>query len=252
MKNVNLLSSREQQVLNLLLQGKSNKLIAHALGISIRTVEFHLKNIYTKYQVNTRLELVLKLTKTQDDQPGYSTVVFKDLFAENIQKSKANEDPKMMKLLYARQVLIGVAAALLIGICGLTVLYRFGHASISALAPWVLPLFAALTLPGMTVGLIGKLTRNTGLRIFISSLFGTGTGAVLMLPVPGFVIYPAAKFAIQLGLINRPAIPTSVTEVLLILAMIMVWSVGGVIMGILPLVILPRRRGIQIVQEQAA
>jgi DNA-binding CsgD family transcriptional regulator len=61
------LSQREEQVVRLLLQGKSNKLIALALGISDRTVEFHLKNIYTKLQVRSRVELILKLGKT----PGY-------------------------------------------------------------------------------------------------------------------------------------------------------------------------------------
>jgi len=45
----NRLSNREWEVVELLLQGKSNKLIAGALGISVRTVEFHLKNIYTKF-----------------------------------------------------------------------------------------------------------------------------------------------------------------------------------------------------------
>lgn len=60
----NPLSKREQDVVALLLQGKSNKLIAHALGITERTVEFHLKNIYAKHQVNSRMELVLKLRES--------------------------------------------------------------------------------------------------------------------------------------------------------------------------------------------
>jgi len=72
------LSSREKEVLELVMQGKSNKQIAFALGISIRTVEFHLKNIYTKYQVASRIELVLYLVKTPGEEPqqglGYSTV----------------------------------------------------------------------------------------------------------------------------------------------------------------------------------
>lgn len=55
------LSAREKEVIQLLLQGKSNKLIARALGISEHTVEFHLKNTYAKFEVNSRLELVLKL-----------------------------------------------------------------------------------------------------------------------------------------------------------------------------------------------
>jgi DNA-binding CsgD family transcriptional regulator len=55
------LSNREWDVLRLLLQGKSNKQIASVLDISVRTVEFHLKNIYAKFQVRSRVELILNL-----------------------------------------------------------------------------------------------------------------------------------------------------------------------------------------------
>jgi len=55
------LSKREKEVLQLVLQGKSNKQIALSLDISVSTVEFHLKNIYAKFQVNSRIELILKL-----------------------------------------------------------------------------------------------------------------------------------------------------------------------------------------------
>lgn len=58
------LSKREQDVVRLLLEGKSNKLIAQALHITERTVEFHLKNIYAKQQVNSRMELVLNLRES--------------------------------------------------------------------------------------------------------------------------------------------------------------------------------------------
>lgn len=55
------LSNREREVVDLLRLGKSNKLIAQALGISERTVEFHLNNIYARFGVNSRLELILRL-----------------------------------------------------------------------------------------------------------------------------------------------------------------------------------------------
>jgi DNA-binding CsgD family transcriptional regulator len=58
------LSKREKEVVNLVLQGKSNKQIALSLDISVRTVEFHLKNIYAKFQVSSRIELILKLGHT--------------------------------------------------------------------------------------------------------------------------------------------------------------------------------------------
>ena len=78
MEQFNELSNREWEVAKLLLEGKSNKLIALALGISDRTVEFHLKNIYAKFQVSTRVELILKL--------GQSTVAGKEGVAENKDK----------------------------------------------------------------------------------------------------------------------------------------------------------------------
>jgi len=58
------LSSREQEVAGLVLEGRSNKQIAAALHITVSTVEFHLKNIYAKLQVRSRTELVLKLRES--------------------------------------------------------------------------------------------------------------------------------------------------------------------------------------------
>lgn len=51
------LSSREREVLDLILQGKMNKVIADQLGISMRTVEVHRAHIFDKMQVKTAVEL---------------------------------------------------------------------------------------------------------------------------------------------------------------------------------------------------
>ncbi len=64
MSDNNQFSEREKEVTELLLQGKSNKQIALALGISASTVEYHLKNVYKKLQVNSRTEAVLRLGKS--------------------------------------------------------------------------------------------------------------------------------------------------------------------------------------------
>jgi DNA-binding CsgD family transcriptional regulator len=56
------LSEKEKQVVDLLMQGKSNKQIALQLGITNRTVEFHLTNIYQKLGVNSRSEAILALS----------------------------------------------------------------------------------------------------------------------------------------------------------------------------------------------
>ncbi|GAB4578881.1 MAG: hypothetical protein Fur0022_16180 [Anaerolineales bacterium] len=44
------LSQREWEVVNLLREGKSNKLIASSLHISERTVEFHLKKFTPSFK----------------------------------------------------------------------------------------------------------------------------------------------------------------------------------------------------------
>jgi DNA-binding CsgD family transcriptional regulator len=90
------LSKREKEVLKLVLQGKSNKQIALSLDISVRTVEFHLKNVYAKFQVSSRIELILKLGHATHrpgwsapggaakiEELGYSTVVRRGEKAEN-------------------------------------------------------------------------------------------------------------------------------------------------------------------------
>ena len=97
MKQINKLSRRELEVIHLLLQGKSNKLIALALDISDRTVEFHLKNVYEKLQVRSRMELVLKLGNTTgeaiSEKLGRSTVALSRGKVENrdSRQSKTNQ-----------------------------------------------------------------------------------------------------------------------------------------------------------------
>jgi DNA-binding CsgD family transcriptional regulator len=52
---------REKEVIELLLQGKSNKQIALALKIAESTVESHLTKIYAKLGVGSRVEAILRL-----------------------------------------------------------------------------------------------------------------------------------------------------------------------------------------------
>ncbi len=80
MDSFKVLSNRERDVVKLLLEGKSNKLIASSLHITENTVEFHLKNIYSKYQVNSRTELIIKL--------GNSVVADKTEIGETKERSK--------------------------------------------------------------------------------------------------------------------------------------------------------------------
>ncbi|TLG73721.1 response regulator FixJ [Methylocystis sp. B8] len=53
-----LLTKRERQILERLVEGRSNKVIAHDLDISVRTVEAHRANVMAKMRVKNLAELV--------------------------------------------------------------------------------------------------------------------------------------------------------------------------------------------------
>jgi DNA-binding NarL/FixJ family response regulator len=54
------LTNREQELLNLIAQGLSNREIAGQLHISIKTVSNHISNIYNKLQVAGRAQAIVK------------------------------------------------------------------------------------------------------------------------------------------------------------------------------------------------
>lgn len=52
------LSGREEEIMNLIAKGLNNQEIASTLGITIRTVKFHTSNIFRKIGVKSRLQAV--------------------------------------------------------------------------------------------------------------------------------------------------------------------------------------------------
>ena len=54
------LTSREQDIVNGLIDGLSYKLIADRFDISIDTVRAHIRNIYKKLHVNSKAEVIAK------------------------------------------------------------------------------------------------------------------------------------------------------------------------------------------------
>jgi len=60
-KNLELLSSREQEIITMLSKGLRYKEIAEKLFLSTETVRTHIRNIYEKLQVNSRTEALNKV-----------------------------------------------------------------------------------------------------------------------------------------------------------------------------------------------
>jgi FixJ family two-component response regulator len=63
------LSERERQVLELILDGLPNKLIAREIGLSTRTVESHRSRIYLKLGANSLAQLVRSVMKLEETSP---------------------------------------------------------------------------------------------------------------------------------------------------------------------------------------
>ncbi|HUA67264.1 MAG TPA: response regulator transcription factor [Candidatus Saccharimonadales bacterium] len=62
------LSVREEEILLLISQGHSNKLIADQLKISVDTVGTHLKHVYKKLHVNSRTEAAIRYINIKSPQ----------------------------------------------------------------------------------------------------------------------------------------------------------------------------------------
>jgi DNA-binding NarL/FixJ family response regulator len=57
------LTDRELAVLKLVVEGKTNQEVGLALGISDKTVEKHLDNIFTKLEVTSRVEAAVRAVR---------------------------------------------------------------------------------------------------------------------------------------------------------------------------------------------
>ena len=59
------LTDREREVLELVMQGHANKAIADRLGVTVAAVKWHLQHIYDKLHVHSRTEAALKFKQGQ-------------------------------------------------------------------------------------------------------------------------------------------------------------------------------------------
>jgi len=56
----NVLTQRETEITNYVVDGLNYRMIAANLNVSVNTVKFHIKNIYSKLQINSQTELIAK------------------------------------------------------------------------------------------------------------------------------------------------------------------------------------------------
>ncbi|WP_078632411.1 helix-turn-helix domain-containing protein [Streptomyces resistomycificus] len=69
LSDLDLLTDREKQVLSLLADGPSNRVMARQLGIAERTVKAHLTSLMRKLNIESRLEAALFSNLHRDELP---------------------------------------------------------------------------------------------------------------------------------------------------------------------------------------
>jgi DNA-binding CsgD family transcriptional regulator len=118
------LSEKEKMVIDLLMLGKSNKQIALLLGITNRTVEFHLTNIYQKMGVNSRSEAILALTHKIEEPLRESTVANPSKNRQDTDKTLPAKGRNMNKKWFLLLGILVVGSAV-VGIALLALLMPF-------------------------------------------------------------------------------------------------------------------------------
>lgn len=260
------LSPREKQVLELLLQGKSNKQIALSLGIAERTVEFHLQHIYAKFEVGSKIDLLLKLGNIAggfDAILRESTVGRPGEKAENRDSSalrmgraasfkdalsKLGKELEMKNILKSNHALVGAVTAVLIGLLWVALMRSFAHMALEEITPWMAPLLIVWTLLGLIIGLMARRVESSLLKVVLSTMLGAGVSPLAILPLMGFVVLPLAKLAEWLGLVNRAVISNEVATNIAIILGLVIWLVAGVLIGSALLFMLSHKPGQKISQ----
>ena len=67
-KPADLLSIRESEILHCVARGLSNKEIGRSLKLAPETIKWHLKNIFMKLSVNSRMEAVQRVLRLGVDE----------------------------------------------------------------------------------------------------------------------------------------------------------------------------------------
>ena len=158
----------------------------------------------------------------------------------------------MKNLFDKKHVLVGILAALGTGLVWTALFMRAAHMQMEEIAPWLALLVLIWAGIGWVVGLVGKRNNNSPTRIFFSTLVGTGSGAFAMFPLIGLVVYPLAKLAQRVGLIDPSAISADVASTLMIVAMLVLWLIVGIAIGAGLLFLSIRRTAREVSQTPAS
>jgi DNA-binding CsgD family transcriptional regulator len=244
------LSNREWEVVKLLLQGKSNKLIASSLSISDRTVEFHLKNIYAKFQVSSRIELILKLGNAtggfESAKLGHSTVVGNGESTENRDRlnsrmgwatffrktvSIIGKESEMKTLLNTKHVPVGVITAFFAGFLWWAMLTYSGN--MSTVSEVIIPMIIILPIIGITIGFVGKQNGSSLQKVFFSTLSSVALSPFGIIPLMMAVVIPLGKLAAQVGIIDPSTMPGDIATLWAVIIMTAIWLVVGITIGIM-------------------
>ena len=223
-------------------------MIASSLGISVRTVEFHLKNIYAKFRVSSRVELILKLGNTTGglkvQKLGESTVANTAKFSENrdgtrlrsgwaafLQKgiSISEKEPDMKGILL-KYLLVGMVTAILIGLLWVLVLENTIGLAIEDFTLFTVPFFIILAMVGVMIGTIGERRHRTLPRTLFSIVLGTGLSPFVVIPIMRFIVIPLGELA---GVFNTFAIPDKIESDIAMGIMITLWLVASITLGVI-------------------
>jgi DNA-binding CsgD family transcriptional regulator len=69
-----LFTLREVQIINEVIKGDNNNVVAHKLGVKPKTVKYHLTRIYKKMDIKNRAELIIKVHNFFNAQAGVPIV----------------------------------------------------------------------------------------------------------------------------------------------------------------------------------